>query len=160
MIVEPEAGQELLAAAAWYDDQRPALGDEFLSAIDEVLERVAAAPLSYPRDRSDERARRALVARFPFAVAFVVRDAELRVVAFVHAKRLPGYWTKRVQPRYLSWLLPSSITRSPWTSGQNKPFLIALGFGLIARCSASSATLVRRESGTLARARSDDELMT
>lgn len=41
MILEPEAGEELLAAAAWYDDQRPGLGDEFLSSIDEVLERVA-----------------------------------------------------------------------------------------------------------------------
>ena len=49
MILEPEAGEELLAAATWYDDQRPGLGDEFLSAVDEVLERVAAAPLSYPR---------------------------------------------------------------------------------------------------------------
>ncbi len=29
------------------------LGDEFLSAIDEVLERVAEAPPSYPRDRFD-----------------------------------------------------------------------------------------------------------
>jgi hypothetical protein len=96
MIVEPEAGEELFAAAAWYDDQRPGLGDEFLSAIDDVLGRVAVAPLSYPQDRFDERARRALVARFPFAIVFVVQDGEIRVIAFVHAKRLPDYWTKRV----------------------------------------------------------------
>jgi toxin ParE1/3/4 len=96
MILEPEAAEELLAAATWYDDQRAGLGDEFLSAIDEVLERVAVAPLSYPRDRFDERARRGLVARFPYSVVFVVHGDEVRVVAFVHAKRLPGYWTKRV----------------------------------------------------------------
>ncbi len=96
MIVEPEASEELFAAAAWYDDQRPGLGDEFLSAIDEVLRHVALAPLSYSRDPFDERARRALVTRFPFAVVFVVQDGEIRVIAFVHAKRLPDYWTKRV----------------------------------------------------------------
>ena len=96
MIVEPEAGEDLLAAAAWYEDQRAGLGDELLSAIDEILERVAAAPLSYPRDRFDERTRRALVARFPYSVVFVVHGDEVRVVAFVHAKRLPDYWTKRV----------------------------------------------------------------
>jgi plasmid stabilization system protein ParE len=95
MILEPEAREELLAAATWYDDQRVGLGDEFLNAIDEVLERIAAAPFSYPRDRFDERARRALVGRFPYAVVFVVQGDEVRVVAFVHAKRLPGYWTER-----------------------------------------------------------------
>jgi hypothetical protein len=96
MIVEDEAREELLAAAIWYDDQRAGLGDEFLSAIDDVLERVAEAPLSYPRDRFDHRARRALAARFPFAVVFVVHNDDVRVVAFAHAKRLPAYWTKRV----------------------------------------------------------------
>jgi hypothetical protein len=96
MIVEDEARDELFAAAAWYEDQRRGLGDEFLEAIDEVLDRVAAAPLSYPKDRFDERARRALVARFPFAVVFVLHKDDVRVVAFSHAKRLPDYWTRRV----------------------------------------------------------------
>ena len=86
MILEPEAGEELLAAATWYDDQRPGLGDEFLSAMDEVLERVAAAPLSYPRDRFDERARRALVERFPL----LARDrAKARLYA---AAGVTEYW--------------------------------------------------------------------
>ena len=72
------------------------LGDDFLDAIDEVLERIAAAPQSYPPDRFDQRARRALVDRFPYAVVFVVHDDDVRIVAFAHAKRLPDYWTKRV----------------------------------------------------------------
>ena len=97
MIVESEAGEELFAAAAWYDDQRSGLGDEFLAAVDEVLERVAVAPLSYPKDRFDERARRALVTRFPFAAAFVVEDGEIRVIALGPARRLGAvrkhcYW--------------------------------------------------------------------
>jgi toxin ParE1/3/4 len=96
MIIEREAREELLAAAAWYDDQRAGLSDEFLEAVDEILARVAAEPLSFPRDRFDERARRALVTRFPFAAVFVVHGDELRVIAFVHAKRLPDYWTRRV----------------------------------------------------------------
>ena len=96
MIIEDEARDELFVAAAWYDDQRRGLGDEFLEAIDEALDRVAAAPLSYPQDRCYERARRALLVRFPFAVVFVVHNDDVRVVAFAHAKRLPNYWTKRV----------------------------------------------------------------
>jgi toxin ParE1/3/4 len=96
VILEPEAGEELLAAAIWYDDQRPGLGNELLDAVDDVLRQVAAAPLSYPHDRFDGRARRAQVTRFPFAIVFVVHDDDVRVVAFAHAKRLPGYWAKRV----------------------------------------------------------------
>ena len=96
MIVESAASDALLAAADWYDDQRPGLGDELLDAIGELLERIAAAPQSYPPDRFDHRARRALVGRFPCAVVFVVHDNDVRIVAFAHAKRLPDYWTKRV----------------------------------------------------------------
>jgi plasmid stabilization system protein ParE len=96
MILEPEARDELLAAADWYEDQRRGLGDEFLDAIDAMVERIAAAPLSFPVDPLDQRARRALVTRFPFAIVFLVVDEDVRIVAFAHAKRLPDYWTKRV----------------------------------------------------------------
>jgi hypothetical protein len=96
MIFEAEARDELFAAATWYDEQREGLGEELLEAVDTVLERVAEAPHSFPKDRFDDRARRASVPRFPFAVVFVVHDNRVRVVAFAHAKRLPGYWTKRV----------------------------------------------------------------
>jgi toxin ParE1/3/4 len=72
MIIDTAASDELLAAAAWYDDQDEGLGGEFLGAVEDVLLRIAEAPMSYPRDRFDDRARRALVARFPYAVVFVM----------------------------------------------------------------------------------------
>jgi plasmid stabilization system protein ParE len=96
MIVELEAQEELLAAAIWYDEQREGLGSEFLKAIDEALVGVAESPSSFPRDAYDDRARRALVPRFPYAVVFVMHHADVRVVAVMHAKRLPGYWANRV----------------------------------------------------------------
>ncbi len=96
MIVELEAREELLAAAGWYEDQRAGLGDELLGAVDAVLVRVASSPAAFPADPFDDRARRALLSRFPYAIVFVLHDSTVRVVAFVHAKRLPGYWTNRV----------------------------------------------------------------
>jgi len=92
MIIETEASDELLAAAVWYDDQHEGLGGEFLGAVDAVLLRVAEEPMSFMRDR----ARRALVPRFPYAIVFVMHDGEVRIVACAHTKRLPGYWTRRV----------------------------------------------------------------
>jgi len=96
MIIEADARDELLAAASWYDDQRDGLGADFLDAVDEVLARIAAAPRSFPSDRFDDRARRALLSRFPYVVVFVVTENDVRVVAVVHAKRLPHYWTRRI----------------------------------------------------------------
>jgi toxin ParE1/3/4 len=94
MIVEIDARDELLAAVIWYEEQREGLGAEFLAAVDHALALVVEAPDSFPGDRFDARARRALVSRFPYAVVFVVQGCEVRIVAFAHAKRLPGYWMK------------------------------------------------------------------
>ena len=96
MIVESEAREELLAAALWYDDQREGLGSDLLNLVDQVLTRVAEAPESFASDRFDTRVRRALVPRFPYTVVFVVHEQEVRIIAFAHAKRLPGYWLGRV----------------------------------------------------------------
>jgi hypothetical protein len=83
------------------DEDAPAgLGEALLAAVDDALMRIAESPPSFPRDRFDDRARRALVSRFPYAIVFVVHEADVRIVAFAHAKRLPGYWLRRVR---VSW---------------------------------------------------------
>ena len=96
MIIEDAARDELLAAAFWYDEQREGLGSVLLAVVDEALGRIEVAPQSFPRDTFDARARRTTLDRFPYAVIFLVHDEEVRVVAFAHAKRLPGYWGHRV----------------------------------------------------------------
>lgn len=96
MIVETEAREELFAAVLWYDEQREGLGSEFLDAIEAVLARITEAPLSFPRDAFDNRARRALVPRFPYAIVFVEHADDVRMVAFMHGKRVPRYWAKRI----------------------------------------------------------------
>jgi hypothetical protein len=70
----------LLAAADWYEDHLRSLRDEFLDATGEIVERIAAAPLSFPVDRLNQRARRALVTRFPFAIVFLVVDHDVRII--------------------------------------------------------------------------------
>jgi hypothetical protein len=36
------------------------------------------------------------VKRFPYVVIFTIRNAEtVRVLAFAHTRRRPGYWKKR-----------------------------------------------------------------
>ncbi|MBK9036588.1 MAG: hypothetical protein IPL61_35950 [Myxococcales bacterium] len=42
--VRPEAEDELLAAAQWYEARKLGLGAELVAAIDEVFERIGESP--------------------------------------------------------------------------------------------------------------------
>lgn len=95
-----EARSELRAAALWYEEQRPGLGDEFVGAVSRVIERVRAAHASFPVWPGTEGGptiiRRALVDRFPYAVAFEVHAEHVLVLGVPHARRHPLYWLRRV----------------------------------------------------------------
>jgi toxin ParE1/3/4 len=96
----PEVPDELAEAVLWYESRRPGLGKELLDEIGLMLPLVGGRPQSFPRLQhvdSTLEIRRALLARFPYAVVFLVRDDEVRILAVAHAKREPGYWLSRVR---------------------------------------------------------------
>lgn len=41
--------------------------------------------------------RRLLIERFPYSVVFVQHGNDVRVLAFAHHKRRPGYWRNRMK---------------------------------------------------------------
>lgn len=95
----PEAHQELLAAAQWYDDQRLGLGHGLLEAVDTALGNIlkwplAAAPLSRPH--RDPIVRSASVPDFPYRIIYFVTRDELVLIAYAHERRKPGYWKRRL----------------------------------------------------------------
>jgi toxin ParE1/3/4 len=97
--IEPEATEELAAAAEWYEHRREGLGRELLAAVDAVLAMVAHDAGRFPPyPGSDPRlaVRRAGTPRFPFSIAFIELDSVVRVVAIAHERRRPGYWRHRL----------------------------------------------------------------
>lgn len=95
----PEVWSELAEAALWYEAKKEGLGADLLAEIDVTLPLLVMRPRSFPRLRDVDPAleiRRALLARFPYALVFLVRGDEVRVLAVAHAKRRPGYWLGRV----------------------------------------------------------------
>ncbi len=98
-VLHPEASAEARAAALWSDEQRPGLGGEYLAELSAVLQRIEAAPQSFPRwpDVSDttEPIRRAVMHRFPYALAFEAHVDHVLVLAVAHGKRRPLYWLAR-----------------------------------------------------------------
>ena len=96
---EPEASAELEDAAVWYNGRRPGLGVEFVRAVDAALEQIARWPeigRVVPGVPDDVPARRFPVERFPYHIAYLEWDGVIRLLAFAHDRRQPGYWFSRV----------------------------------------------------------------
>ncbi len=95
MIYEfhPEAEQEFIEAAAYYERQVMGLGERFGGEVRQVIERL----LEYPELGSpiNEDLRRLVLPRFPYVLIYSVTSDLLRVVAVAHAHRRPGYWRTR-----------------------------------------------------------------
>jgi plasmid stabilization system protein ParE len=97
--VEPEAKEELAAAAAWYETKREGLGHEFIVEVDAVIAAIARNPARfplYPRVSVQLGVRRANAGRFPYSVAFIDLGPAIRVLAIAHERRRPGYWVGRL----------------------------------------------------------------
>jgi toxin ParE1/3/4 len=97
--VIPEANAEAASAAAWYEDQRAGLGDDFLGEVQAAYERIQANPNLIPRMeryRGPHLFRRCLLSRFPYHAVFACSDEELVVIAIAHNRRKPFYWLNRL----------------------------------------------------------------
>ena len=96
MIYEfhPEAEQELVEAAAYYERNVTGLGERFGDEVHQAIERL----LEYPELGSpiDADLRRLMLTRFPYFLIYSFTTDLLRIVAVAHARRRPGYWRSRV----------------------------------------------------------------
>jgi toxin ParE1/3/4 len=97
--LHPEARAELRAAAIWYDERRPGLGDEFIAEVSSMLDKIGEVSTSFPVWPGTSSAplsiRRAVVNRFPYVIAFEMHVDHTLVLAIAHAKRRPLYWLTR-----------------------------------------------------------------
>lgn len=93
--VVPPAREELSAAIEWYEAQSPGLGLEFLTFVDDAFEAIAHAPAGYPVWDNDERVRRFVLDKFPYAIFYRERPHLIEVIAIAHTARKPGYWIER-----------------------------------------------------------------
>jgi len=88
----PGAEAELAEAIEWYEERREGLGGELLELARATFERILEAPHQLPSWVGDREYRRLVLAHFPYSIIFTYDDAEVRIVAFAHARRKPGYW--------------------------------------------------------------------
>jgi ParE toxin of type II toxin-antitoxin system, parDE len=99
LTILPAAQLEATDAAVWYDDQRPRLGDEFLTELHRAMERIRHEPISFGRAEfysGPREIRRCLMSRFPYLILFECRADESLIVAISHTRRRPLYWLERL----------------------------------------------------------------
>jgi plasmid stabilization system protein ParE len=97
--LHPEARAELRSAALWYDERRTELGDRFVGAVHAALEKIGAAPESFPQwlgaTGGGPTIRKATLSSFPYLIAFERHREHLLVLGIAHQKRQPLYWLHR-----------------------------------------------------------------
>ena len=70
------------------------MGDEFVAAVEAGAGSILEAPRRWPVVR--RRARRYLIARFPYGIICRVRRSAIEIVAVMHLSRDPEYWVRRL----------------------------------------------------------------
>ena len=88
------ASEELTAAVRRYERQRPGLGAEFFDAIRRSVDRIYETPET-GSSWAQIDARRMIVAGFPYQIGYRISADGIRILAFAHLKRRPGFWRHR-----------------------------------------------------------------
>src|SRR5215208_342597 len=89
----PEALEEYQQAVIWYAQREQKLAVEFITAVEEAIQRTIEAPTRWRV--VDEDVRRCLTHVFPYAILYSIEDNFLLIVAIMHCSREPGYWKHR-----------------------------------------------------------------
>ena len=92
IVFRASANAELVAAKAWYDQQRHGLGDEFARSLESAINRVVRNPFAAPAVYKNVR--RVLLKRFPYSVFYVVDGDNLLVLSCLHTRRSAVDWSK------------------------------------------------------------------
>jgi plasmid stabilization system protein ParE len=80
-------------AFAWYERQRPGLGEAFRRALDVAVASTEEHPEAYAVIHRDTR--RVLLPKFPYGLYYRVLEHNVLVVACMHGKRHPRTWRTR-----------------------------------------------------------------
>ncbi len=76
-----------------YAERSPEAADAFVRELDAAMDCILSAPRQHPGYLHGTR--RYLLRRFPYMVVYREDPSVIHVVAIAHAKRKPGYWTRR-----------------------------------------------------------------
>ncbi|HEV8605802.1 MAG TPA: type II toxin-antitoxin system RelE/ParE family toxin [Tepidisphaeraceae bacterium] len=84
---------ELAEVIAYYNAEKPGLGDEFADAVDKAIQEVVEHPHRWTIILDDKRRYR--LERFPYGLVYKIVSAKIFFLAVMHLHRDPNYWKDR-----------------------------------------------------------------
>jgi plasmid stabilization system protein ParE len=94
-IFHPEAHEEMIETARFYEGRSEGFGSDFIAAVEATTRRLEQFPEAGPCERANIRKR--LVSGFPFTILYEIQPDRIYIAAVMHQHRRPGYWRKRLQ---------------------------------------------------------------
>lgn len=95
VLFHPEAEEEMIASAVFYETKSKDLGYKFLREIERSLDLISSSPKTWPVFSDDIR--RFLLQRFPFGLLYEIYDDYIYIIAVMHLHREPFYWKDRLK---------------------------------------------------------------
>ncbi|NEP54665.1 MAG: type II toxin-antitoxin system RelE/ParE family toxin [Moorea sp. SIO3C2] len=90
----PDALTEYSEAVQYYANQRVALAQSFIDAVEDAIYRLRVSPQRYPILQADVR--RCLTRQFPYALLYTVEPDSILILAVMHCRKNPKYWQSRL----------------------------------------------------------------
>ena len=95
VLFHPEAEEEMIASAVFYETRSNGLGHKFLNEIARSLDLISSSPKTWSVFSDDIR--RFLLQRFPFGLLYEIHDDYIYIIAVMHLHREPFYWKSRLK---------------------------------------------------------------
>jgi len=86
--------EEFLNSRDYYDELVLGLGKPFVIEVERCINIIKSNPLAYPIVR--QNIRKAVIMKFPFSILYKLEDDNIYILAVMHQKRKPLYWSSRV----------------------------------------------------------------
>jgi plasmid stabilization system protein ParE len=93
--IHPAALEETKSAVSWYLEHSESAAQNFAAELDRAAELIQQTPERWPR--GELKTRRFVLQRFPYAVIYREREADIQILAIAHGSRRPQYWKKRLR---------------------------------------------------------------
>lgn len=95
VIYHDEARREITNAVDYYADRSRATAERLIGDFETAISRIIDNPNAWPP--LGRRARRHILAGFPYQIIYRVEAETIHVYAFAHLKRRPMYWRRRLR---------------------------------------------------------------
>ena len=94
LVFHPDVREEVHEAYRHYEKRVYGLGDDFLEAIEEGLDRLRQTPEAH--QVIYRNVRRALPRRFPYCIYYRIHSDRVEIIAIQHGRRNPKDWQARL----------------------------------------------------------------